>query len=57
MDRNSSGTCLDLDLTDIPDVIVASVLAPLGTSGHNVIHYKICVDFSVPDINISPGLS
>lgn len=53
MDRHCSGTCLDLNLTDIPDVILASALAPIGTSGHNVIHYKICVDFTVPDITIS----
>lgn len=50
---HSSGNCLDLALTDIPGVVMASVLAPIGTFDRNAIHCKICLDFTVPDITIS----
>ena len=50
---HNSGNCLDLILTDVPGVVEASVLAPIGTSDHNSISCKICLDTTVPDITIS----
>lgn len=50
---HNSGNCLDLALTDIPGVVQTFTLAPIGTSDHNAISCKICLDFIVPDITIS----
>ena len=50
---HNSGNCLDIVLTNMPGVVEASVLAPIGTSDHNAIHCKICLEFTIPDITIS----
>lgn len=44
------GGCLDLTLIDLPEVTEASVLAPIGTSGHSAISCKNMLDFEVPYI-------
>ena len=50
---HNSGNCLDLVLTDIPGVVEASILAPIGTSDHNAISCKIALEFVTPDITIA----
>ena len=50
---HNSGNCLDIVLTNTPGVVEAAVLAPIGTSDHNSINCKICLEFTIPDITIS----
>lgn len=48
-----SGNRLDLIFTDVPAVVKASVLAPLGTSDHNSISSKIQILARTPDVLVS----
>ena len=48
-----SGNCLDLLFTDVRPVVHSSVQAPLGSSDHSVVSFKLTVDFELPNMMFS----
>ena len=50
---HSSGNCLDLVYTDVPGIVNARVVAPIGSSDHSFLSVKVQTGFSVPDFNIT----
>ena len=45
-----SGNCLDLLLTDVPQVVDVKVKPPLGTSDHCIVSFNLKLTFQIPDI-------
>lgn len=48
-----AGNCLDLVLTDVPDIVKAEVKAPIGTSDHSAISIKLDLRQPVPSYTIT----
>ena len=48
-----SGNCLDLLLTDVPAIVNVQTAAPVGTSDHSSLSFKVQTSFTVPDSTIS----
>ena len=50
---HTSGNCLDLLFTDVPAIVNARAVAPIGSSDHSFLSFKVQTSFSVPDFNIT----
>ena len=43
---------LDLVMTDVPGIVDVVIGTPIGTSDHSFVSCVLCVDQSVPEINV-----
>ena len=50
---HTSGNCLDLVFTDVPAIVAARPIAPIGSSDHAFLSVKIQRSFSVPEFSIT----